>query len=122
MLVDVVSVCGFEDFNRVPRAKGELGMLRSDTSIRLELVKDGRDIALVWNSDGTRIQEEQDTSGNWVTAGDVGDVEEAGVDEGGERGPRKGAVVLYEHGGGQVARFVVDRVAEFVVGTQGQFN
>ena len=64
----------FDDFNRVPRGRGELGMMRSETSVRLELVKDGRDIALVWKSDGSRTQEERDASGNWATAGDVGDV------------------------------------------------
>lgn len=64
----------FDDFNRVPRGKGEPGMMRSETSVRLELVKDGRDIAIVWKSDGSRIQEERDANGNWVAAGDVGDV------------------------------------------------
>lgn len=64
----------FDEFSRVPRVRGELGMLRPETTIRLELVKDGRDIALMWRSDGTRTQEEMDANGNWVTAGDVGDV------------------------------------------------
>jgi len=64
----------FDDFNRVPRVRGEPGMMRLETSIRLELVKDGRDIALVWKSDGSRIQQERDATGNWVAAGDVGDV------------------------------------------------
>jgi len=64
----------FDEFSRIPRTRGELGMLRTETSIRLELIKDGRDIALVWKSDGTRRQEELDASGNWTATSDVGDV------------------------------------------------
>ncbi len=58
----------FDEFSRIPRARGELGMLRAETTIRLELVKDGRDIALIWKSDGTRKQEECVASGNWTAA------------------------------------------------------
>jgi DNA repair ATPase RecN len=64
----------FDEFCRVPRARGELGMLRPNTSIRLELIKDGREIALTWRNDGSRTQEELDDNGHWVAAGDVGDV------------------------------------------------
>jgi ABC-type lipoprotein export system ATPase subunit len=65
----------FDKFNRIPVGRGETGMLRQETSIRLELVKDGRDIALVWKSDGSCTQEEQDASGTWATTEDVGDVQ-----------------------------------------------
>jgi DNA repair ATPase RecN len=64
----------FDEFSKIPSARGELGMLRAETSIRLELVKDGRDIAIVWKGDGTRQQEERDANGNWLATGDVGDV------------------------------------------------
>ena len=65
----------FDDFNRIPRNRGDLGMLRPETLVRLELVKDGRDIALVWKSDGSWSQEECDASGTWNAAGDVGDIQ-----------------------------------------------
>lgn len=64
----------FDDFTRVPRARGELGMLRAESSVRLEVVKDGRDIALTWQADGTWTQEELDGAGNWTPSNDVGDV------------------------------------------------
>ncbi|MGD9874996.1 MAG: TrlF family AAA-like ATPase [Kiritimatiellia bacterium] len=65
----------FEKFNRIPRGRGELGMLRPETTVRLELVKDGRDIALIWSADGTWSQEECDSAGHWMPAADVGDVQ-----------------------------------------------
>lgn len=65
----------FDDFNRIPHNRRELGMLRKETTVRLELVKDGRDIAIVWTSDGTWSQEECDESGTWIAAEGVGDVE-----------------------------------------------
>jgi energy-coupling factor transporter ATP-binding protein EcfA2 len=64
----------FDEFSRVPRNRGESGMLRSDTTIRLELVKDGRDMALIWKSNGSWTQEELDSNGSWIPAGDVGDI------------------------------------------------
>ena len=64
----------FDEFSRVPRTRGDLGMLRPESSIRLELVKDGRDIALIWKSGGSWTQEEMGANGNWAAAGDVGDV------------------------------------------------
>jgi DNA repair ATPase RecN len=65
----------FDEFNRVPRNRGDLGMLRPETSVRLELVKDARDIALIWKGGGVWTQEERDANGNWTAAGDVGDVQ-----------------------------------------------
>lgn len=64
----------FEDFNRVPRDRTELGMLRNDTSIRLELIKDGRDIALTWQG-GNWVQDELDSNGNWIRGGFPGDIQ-----------------------------------------------
>lgn len=64
----------FDSFNQIPKGRAESGMLRAETAIRLEVVKDGRDIALCWRSDGTRTQEELDANGVWVVSGDVGDI------------------------------------------------
>jgi len=63
----------FDNFNRIPRFRGDLGMLRSNTIIRLEVAKDGRDIALIWQN-GAWTQEELNGTGEWVGAGNPGDV------------------------------------------------
>jgi DNA repair ATPase RecN/histidinol phosphatase-like PHP family hydrolase len=63
----------FEKFNRVPPARGDLGMLRTNTGIRLEFAKDGREIALTWRS-AAWTQEELNENGEWLAAGNPGDV------------------------------------------------
>jgi DNA repair ATPase RecN/histidinol phosphatase-like PHP family hydrolase len=63
----------FENFNRIPRSRGDLGMLRTNTSIRLEVAKDGREIALIWQN-GAWTQEELDENGEWISAANPGDV------------------------------------------------
>lgn len=40
----------FDDFARISDGRGALGMLLTDTEIRIEMLKDGRDIALVWKN------------------------------------------------------------------------
>jgi len=63
----------FNNFNRIPASRGDLGMLRTNTAIRLEFAKDGREIALTWES-GAWVQNEADENGQWLAAGDPGDV------------------------------------------------
>ena len=65
----------FDKFNRVPHNRRDFGMLREETTVRLELVKDRRDIALVWRSDGSWSQEECDSSGAWIAGEAVGDIQ-----------------------------------------------
>ncbi|MDS9471546.1 TrlF family AAA-like ATPase [Sporosarcina pasteurii] len=58
----------FAEFKKVVTGRGQTGMLLANTEIRLELVKDGRDIALIWNNNN--ISElEKDEFGNWVSSG-----------------------------------------------------
>lgn len=58
----------FEEFKKVVAARGQTGMLLDNTEIRVELIKDGRDIALIWNNH--KISEcEKDEFGNWIDSG-----------------------------------------------------
>jgi energy-coupling factor transporter ATP-binding protein EcfA2 len=58
----------FDEFKKVVTARGETGMLLNNTEIKVELVKDGRDIALIWNNHN--ISEfEKDEFGNWIDSG-----------------------------------------------------
>ncbi|MGM9986440.1 MAG: TrlF family AAA-like ATPase [Bacillaceae bacterium] len=58
----------FEKFKKVSNSRGQTGMLLNDTQIKIELVKDGRDITLVWNNN--EITElEKDANGNWNSLG-----------------------------------------------------
>jgi histidinol phosphatase-like PHP family hydrolase len=61
------------NFNRIPPSRGDLGMLRNNTAIRLEFAKDGREIALTWKS-GVWTQEDLNQNGQWVSAGHPGDI------------------------------------------------
>jgi len=63
----------FNNFNRIPPSRGDLGMLRTNTAIRLEFARDGREIALTWRN-GAWTQEELDGNGQWLAGGDPGDV------------------------------------------------
>ncbi|MDR9507165.1 AAA family ATPase, partial [Brevibacillus agri] len=54
----------FEKFAQVSEGRGKLGMLTSETEIRVELRKDGRDIALTWKNN--LIKEEHiNNQGQW---------------------------------------------------------
>lgn len=58
----------FDDFAQVFTARGKPGMLTKDTEVRIELKKDGRDIALIWRND-TILEEQRDDLGNWIPKG-----------------------------------------------------
>ncbi|WP_417323480.1 AAA family ATPase [Effusibacillus consociatus] len=56
----------FDDFAQITSGRGKTGMLTKNTVIRVELKKDGRDVALVWK-DNQIIEEQKDDSGRWIT-------------------------------------------------------
>ncbi|MCY0893869.1 MAG: AAA family ATPase, partial [Acidibacillus sp.] len=49
----------FNEFNQIPSERGRPGMLTADTEIRVEMRKDGRDVALTWK--GANVIEEHRT-------------------------------------------------------------
>ncbi|PLR98239.1 TrlF family AAA-like ATPase [Bacillus sp. T33-2] len=54
----------FLEFRKVPKERGKAGMLTKETTIRVEMQKDGRHIALTWK-DNKIIEEHQNESGIW---------------------------------------------------------
>ena len=65
----------FRAFAQVPSARGKEGMLTPDTVIRLEMIKDGRDVALEWR-DNKCIEEHLNDAGEWISKGDPGNIRE----------------------------------------------
>lgn len=61
----------FEKFTLIPKNRGELGMLKEDTEIKMVIYKDGRDVELTWKDN--KIMEK---SGNdnkvWTTQEELG--------------------------------------------------
>lgn len=55
-------------FAQVPSSRGQPGMFTDKTELRIELYKDGRDIALVWK-DHEIYEELKNEYGNWVSQG-----------------------------------------------------
>lgn len=54
----------FKEFNQVPKERGRPGMLTSTTNVRVEMQKDGRNIALSW-SNNKIIEEHKNEQGEW---------------------------------------------------------
>ncbi len=67
-----------EDFNafaQVPVGRGREGMLTTGTAIRIEMIKDGREVALTWKG-GKCTEEHKNDTGKWISQGDPGDIRE----------------------------------------------
>ncbi|MDQ0049230.1 ABC-type lipoprotein export system ATPase subunit [Paenibacillus polymyxa] len=54
----------FKEFSQVRKERGKPGMLTSTTRIRVEMIKDGRNVALTWN-DGNITEELMNDMGEW---------------------------------------------------------
>lgn len=54
----------FKEFSQVPKERGKSGMLTPKTKIRVELHKDGRNIALTWQNNKI-IEEHKNDVGEW---------------------------------------------------------
>ncbi|HZK53475.1 MAG TPA: PHP-associated domain-containing protein [Desulfosporosinus sp.] len=63
----------FKEFAQIPVTRDKPGMLRSDTEIRLEMIKDGRGMALVWKANNWS-EEQKNDSGVWEHRGSPGNV------------------------------------------------
>lgn len=59
----------FVEFKKVSSSRGQTGMLLDDTEIKIELVKDGREIALVWKNNAINEFEKQLDNNEWVDLG-----------------------------------------------------
>ncbi|WP_114790438.1 AAA family ATPase [Niabella yanshanensis] len=65
----------FDKFNQIGRKNGT-GMLRNETSIEVEVFKDGKLHLIKWNSSIHTLQEWNTTSGNWDAATTVSNIQE----------------------------------------------
>lgn len=67
----------FQDFAQAPAHRGKKGMLNKnpDTLIRIEMIKEGRQIALVWENSSWR-EYHQAGDGSWIETGSAGNVRE----------------------------------------------
>lgn len=54
----------FKEFNQIPKERGKPGMLTADTTIRVEMYKDGRSIALTWCNNKI-TEEHKNEQGDW---------------------------------------------------------
>src|SRR5665648_1055286 len=63
----------FKEFAQIPVTRDKPGLLRSDTEIRLEMIKDGRGMALVWKANNWS-EEQKNDSGVWEHRGSPGNV------------------------------------------------
>ena len=61
----------FDEFAKISTGRETSGMLLSNTEIRIEMWKDGRDIALTWKN-GTVVEEHYDfTKRGWISKGEA---------------------------------------------------
>lgn len=65
----------FDKFNQVGRKNGT-GMLRNETSIEVEIYKDGKLHLITWNNSSHSLQEWNSTTGNWDPATNITNVKE----------------------------------------------
>lgn len=61
----------FDEFAKISAGRGTSGMLLGNTEIRLEMWKDGRDIALVWKSGSITEEVYDPTESRWISKGDA---------------------------------------------------
>lgn len=66
----------FNEFAKVLEGRHKSGMLRENTEIRIELFKDGRDIAIVWKNDGVHEEHFDVTNHEWVLIGNAVDLQQ----------------------------------------------
>lgn len=66
----------FNEFAKVSEGRHKSGMLRKNTEIRIELFKDGRDIAIVWKNDGVHEEHFDVIKDEWITIGNAVDLEQ----------------------------------------------
>lgn len=65
----------FNNFNKIPSERGKVGMLQTNTKIRVELTKDAREIALTWENNKI-TEEHKDLQNNlWVTKDETSDID-----------------------------------------------
>ena len=65
----------FNKFNQVGR-KNATGMLRNDTSIKVEIFKDGKLHLISWNNSTHTLQEWNDSTGSWDAANTISNIKE----------------------------------------------
>jgi DNA repair ATPase RecN len=65
----------FNKFNAIGRKNGT-GMLRNETSIEVEIFKDGKLHLITWNSSSHTLQEWNDSAGTWDAANTVSNIKE----------------------------------------------
>lgn len=54
----------FQEFCQIPKERGKVGMLTKNTKIRIEMYKDGRKIALIWENNVT-TEQHLNPNGEW---------------------------------------------------------
>jgi hypothetical protein len=65
----------FNKFNQVGK-KNSTGMLRNETSIEVEIFKDGKLHLITWNNSTHTLQEWDDSAGSWDAANKVSNIKE----------------------------------------------
>jgi len=63
----------YEEFAQVSNERGKPGMLTKSTEIRVDMVKEGREVALIWKEKSWR-EEHRNKTGDWEDKGDPGDI------------------------------------------------
>ena len=65
----------FNKFNQIGR-KNATGMLRNETSIEVEIFKDGKLYLIIWNNNSHTLQEWNDPEGSWNSPNKVSNIKE----------------------------------------------
>jgi len=63
----------YEEFAQISNGRGKPGMLTQSTEIRVDMVKEGREVALIWKGNSWR-EEHRSKTGDWEDKGNPGDI------------------------------------------------
>lgn len=66
----------FSEFAKVLEGRNKSGMLRTNTDIRIELFKDGRDTAVIWNNNEVYEEYFDEIKQEWVSIGNAVDLQQ----------------------------------------------
>lgn len=64
----------FEEFAKVSEGRNKIGMLRENTKIRIEMLKDNREIALIWDKYDIYEEHYDQINDHWVEKGKAMDI------------------------------------------------
>lgn len=64
----------FEEFAKVSEGRNKIGMLRDDTKIRIEMLKDNREIALIWDKYDIYEEHYDQINDQWIEKGKAMDI------------------------------------------------